>query len=420
MSQQIQLRRGTASAWTAANPYLAEGEMGVETDSGKFKIGDGVRRWSALDYGGLVGPVGPAGADGNDGSDGDAGPAGADGASILVGSGVPSADLGASGDLYIRSDTADVYTKDVSQWVLVVNIVGPQGETGATGASSVCTSGTGEPSGGNNGDVYIRTSNYDLYQKSGGSWSVICNIKGATGAEGPAGADGVDGEDGADGSGVPTGGTTNQVLAKKSNTDYDVEWANAMTGNAAITGATKCKITYDTKGLVTAGDNLADTDIPSLAISKITDLQTTLNGKVAGNDAITGATKCKVTYDAKGLVTAGDDLAAADVLGVKATLNAQTGTTYEIASTDNAKLVTCSNGSAIAVTLPNDLAVGFQCSLTQLGAGQVSFSAESGGSLRNRQSHTKVAGQYGTVSLFVIANSGGSAAEWLLVGDTAA
>jgi hypothetical protein len=69
--------------------------------------------------------------------------------------------------------------------------------------------------------------------------------------------------------------------------------------------------------------------------------------------------------------------------------------------------------------LPNDLAVGFQCALTQLGAGQVTFSAESGGALRNRQSHTKVAGQYGTVSLFVIANSGGTAAEWLVVGDTA-
>lgn len=40
--------------------------------------------------------------------------------------------------------------------------------------------------------------------------------------------------------------------------------------NAAITGATKCKITYDSKGLVTAGANLAAKDIPSLDASKIT------------------------------------------------------------------------------------------------------------------------------------------------------
>ena len=40
--------------------------------------------------------------------------------------------------------------------------------------------------------------------------------------------------------------------------------------NTAITGATKCKITYDSKGLVTAGANLAASDIPNLAASKIT------------------------------------------------------------------------------------------------------------------------------------------------------
>lgn len=40
--------------------------------------------------------------------------------------------------------------------------------------------------------------------------------------------------------------------------------------NAAITGATKCKITYDSKGLVTAGADLVANDIPSLATSKIT------------------------------------------------------------------------------------------------------------------------------------------------------
>lgn len=47
---QIQLRRGTASAWTTADPVLALGEAGVETDTGKFKIGDGTSLWSELDY----------------------------------------------------------------------------------------------------------------------------------------------------------------------------------------------------------------------------------------------------------------------------------------------------------------------------------------------------------------------------------
>jgi hypothetical protein len=48
-------------------------------------------------------------------------------------------------------------------------------------------------------------------------------------------------------------------------------------------------------------------------LSNQTDLQTALDGKVDENTAITGATKTKVTYDAKGLVTAGADATTADI-----------------------------------------------------------------------------------------------------------
>ena len=50
MATLIQLRRGTAAAWTAANPILAEGEPGFETDTKKEKIGDGVTPWNTLPY----------------------------------------------------------------------------------------------------------------------------------------------------------------------------------------------------------------------------------------------------------------------------------------------------------------------------------------------------------------------------------
>jgi hypothetical protein len=46
----IQIRRDTAANWTAANPILASGEMGFETDTGKFKIGDGATAWTSLLY----------------------------------------------------------------------------------------------------------------------------------------------------------------------------------------------------------------------------------------------------------------------------------------------------------------------------------------------------------------------------------
>lgn len=53
-----------------------------------------------------------------------------------------------------------------------------------------------------------------------------------------------------------------------------------ITANASITAGTKCKITYDAKGLVTAGADLTASDIPTLAISKISGLDSALTGKV--------------------------------------------------------------------------------------------------------------------------------------------
>jgi ethanolamine ammonia-lyase large subunit len=61
MAIQIQFRRGTASEWTSANPILAVGEMGLETDTDQFKIGDGTTAWNSLAYGGIQGAEGPAG-----------------------------------------------------------------------------------------------------------------------------------------------------------------------------------------------------------------------------------------------------------------------------------------------------------------------------------------------------------------------
>jgi hypothetical protein len=46
----IQLRRDTAANWTSANPTLASGEFGYETDTGNFKIGNGSTAWNSLNY----------------------------------------------------------------------------------------------------------------------------------------------------------------------------------------------------------------------------------------------------------------------------------------------------------------------------------------------------------------------------------
>ena len=46
----IKLRRDTAANWTSVNPVLNEGEMGLETDTNKLKIGDGYNTWSDRGY----------------------------------------------------------------------------------------------------------------------------------------------------------------------------------------------------------------------------------------------------------------------------------------------------------------------------------------------------------------------------------
>ena len=50
MANRLQLRRGGAQEWANANPTLAQGELGIELDTGRFKIGDGVSAWNTLRY----------------------------------------------------------------------------------------------------------------------------------------------------------------------------------------------------------------------------------------------------------------------------------------------------------------------------------------------------------------------------------
>lgn len=62
MASKIQIRRGTAAQWTAANPILIIGELGFETDTNLIKAGNGTTAWTGLAYyTGIPGPTGPAG-----------------------------------------------------------------------------------------------------------------------------------------------------------------------------------------------------------------------------------------------------------------------------------------------------------------------------------------------------------------------
>ena len=107
------------------------------------------------------------------------------------------------------------------------------------------------------------------------------------------------------------------------------------------------------------------------------------------------------------------DIGGNTLLNFDASVNEQAGTTYTLAASDLGKIVKFTKGSAITVTLPNNLGLGFTCTVIQYGAGQITFSTSSS-TLYNRQSHTKTAGQYGVVSLISCV-----ADVFVLAGDTA-
>lgn len=93
---------------------------------------------------GDTGAQGPKGEKGDKGTNGANGTNGADGASRLTGSGAPAASLGKDGDVYIATSNCDLYTKASGAWSKIGNIKGAQGAKGDTGSvASISVTGSG-------------------------------------------------------------------------------------------------------------------------------------------------------------------------------------------------------------------------------------------------------------------------------------
>jgi hypothetical protein len=88
------------------------------------------------------------------------------------------------------------------------------------------------------------------------------------------------------------------LLKGVSGSSVQTQLDGKVSTNTAITGATNTKITYDAKGLVTAGTTLIESDIPTLSQSKVTNLTTDLTGKISKNIATTYTTNTITTVTA--------------------------------------------------------------------------------------------------------------------------
>ena len=100
-------------------------------------------------------------------------------------------------------------------------------------------------------------------------------------------------------------------------------------------------------------------------------------------------------------------------------LNAQTGTSYTTALSDDGKLITCDNASAITLTIPPNgtvaYGIGTQLNIMQLGAGVVTITAGAGVTLRSAGSKLKTNGQYAVATCCKIASD-----TWVIIGNLAA
>lgn len=126
------------------------------------------------------------------------------------------------------------------------------------------------------------------------------------------------------------------------------------------------------------------------------------------------ATKTVGTADTNviGVASGTVDLGGNKLEDFDASINDQTAS-YQLVAGDNGKVIVLNNGSALNLTVPSGLGAGFNCSVIQKGAGQVTFVASST-TINNRQSHTKIAGQYGVATLVAY-----TADTFVLAGDTA-
>lgn len=166
VAQRMWQRRDTAAAWVAANPVLADGEIGVErgatsADPQRFKIGNGVSTWTQLAYFGAGG-----------------------GSAWYTGTTPPGSGVGEVGDYYLNGTTGDVHQKTAATtWTYRANLKGPQGANGAKGADG---------SNGQNPEFRFGTTHFQYRLIGSSTWIDLYPLSAMTGPPGEPGTDGVD------------------------------------------------------------------------------------------------------------------------------------------------------------------------------------------------------------------------------------
>lgn len=228
------------------------------------------------------------------------------------------------------------------------------------------------------------------------------------------------------GGGSPSWGSITGTLSSQTDLQSALDAKQAadadLTTYAGITPSANVQTLLGSANFAAFKTSLSLNNVENTALStwagttNITTLGTVATGTWQGSvigASYGGAGTVSGILKANGSGTVSAASAGTDYVAVAANVNAQAGTTYTLQASDNGKVITISNSGAITVTVPTGLGAGFNCLIVQLGTGQITISASST-TIYNRQSHTKTAGQYATVSLV-----SHTANTFILGGDTA-
>lgn len=123
--------------------------------------------------------------------------------SWYTGEGPPGDALGSNGDSYLDLATGDVYKRDPNAWKKVGNIKGADGSPGEPGTKWHAGEGLPDADLGRIGDLYLNQENGDVFEKTAEGWQKIANLTGPQGPQGPPGTSG--GDKSADGGSGKTG-----------------------------------------------------------------------------------------------------------------------------------------------------------------------------------------------------------------------
>jgi hypothetical protein len=374
--------------------------MGLETDTRKFKFGNGTLQWSSISYASAVGTKGEG--------------------FIIAETEPVGPDIG---DVwYCSADTGDLAGKSFIRydgyWVEInPGTLGPKGDTGTIEVGTVTTGAAGSSA---------------VITNSGTDTDAVFNFtipRGDTGATGSTGATGATGTAATIAAGTTTTGAagssatvTNSGTSSAAVFDFTIPQGlkgdKGDTGDTGPTGATGS--TGDTGaaatiavGTTTTGSAGSSAAVANSGTSSAAVFDFTIPTGAQGPSGVVSVTSPLIDSGTTGAAELSLDqtLLAINMKQIATTVTDKAAG-YTILAADENTFIRSTSATAVTMTIDNVLAIGESIQFIQFGAGQITFAAGTGVTLRSVDDKLKSNKQYSVVAITCVASG-----EYLVTGD---